>query len=863
MSSALHSDQYRARRELVAKARYVHGIDFIEVMPSQTELHVHFIQGDEEKNESLHRLLHTIANNPSLIEIVGNTQRVGIKEVDYTAASLKIVVHASGGFSNYLLKFGDLPKEEFENPPVLDPIIGRREFSFKATCVSTQDCLPRQTCDGGRRHEPIIDYLAKDYASFRRALLDWLPTLMPSWQERLEADFGITLVELLAYVADNLSYYQDAVANEAWLETARQRISVRRHARLIDYRMHDGASARLLVMVKVSQGSAGVIPRGTTFLPRIERSTAALRDKMNLVKIDAAIADDACSAASVVFEAIADTSVDSELNELKIHSWLREEYCLPKGATSLDLMGDFAGFVKVGNLLLLEEMMVLRPSTATAKQRGTGATPDSSVVSSEQTRRHLVRVTEVDNRHRDPLAGIVVTRIFWSSDDALPFDFCVKSSRPLYHIVGVVRGNLVLADHGQRIKGELHSGPIMADDVIPARAHRIHLNEGPLSFRVPITSEEGSASARTLMTVEPHRGRPQVRVDMLPPDEKFEKELVENWYAQPDLLAAGPFDNAFMVETDNEGRAVLRFGLDEFGRAPPQNYSLAATYRIGVGTVGNIGSGVIAHFIPPDSSGDLEPPAGENRLLDPFPAIESVTNPLPGWGGIDPETIEHVKETAPAAIHHRQFRAVTADDYAEIAQRHPEVGRAMATIRWTGSWQTVFVTIDPQGRIDLNGSKLLERLKTYVQQHALAGYDVDVEGPNYVPLDLAFSVQVDADQFSDDVESEILKQLSDEQFPDGKVGFFHPDNFTFGQPLYLSALLARIESVPGVVAVILDADAGPPKISFRRQDESEAASVSNLERGSIEVSRLEVIRVDNDQRAPENGLLRLTIVGGK
>jgi hypothetical protein len=41
----------------------------------------------------------------------------------------------------------------------------------------------------------------------------------------------IALVELLAYVGDQLSYYQDAVANEAYLETARQRISVKRHTR--------------------------------------------------------------------------------------------------------------------------------------------------------------------------------------------------------------------------------------------------------------------------------------------------------------------------------------------------------------------------------------------------------------------------------------------------------------------------------------------------------------------------------------------------------------------------------------------------------------------------------------------------------
>ena len=74
---------------------------------------------------------------------------------------------------------------------------------------------------------------------------------MPQWQERNPADLGVALVELLAYVGDHLSYQQDAVATEAYLGTARRRVSVRRHARLVDYPMHDGCNARAWVQVQV------------------------------------------------------------------------------------------------------------------------------------------------------------------------------------------------------------------------------------------------------------------------------------------------------------------------------------------------------------------------------------------------------------------------------------------------------------------------------------------------------------------------------------------------------------------------------------------------------------------------------------
>ena len=62
------------------------------------------------------------------------------------------------------------------------------------------------------------------------------------------------LVELLAYAADHLSYYQDAVATEAYLGTARRRVSVRRHARLLDYRIHEGCSARTFLHFTASTG---------------------------------------------------------------------------------------------------------------------------------------------------------------------------------------------------------------------------------------------------------------------------------------------------------------------------------------------------------------------------------------------------------------------------------------------------------------------------------------------------------------------------------------------------------------------------------------------------------------------------------
>ncbi len=102
-----------------------------------------------------------------------------------------------------------------------DAVLYQTEFSFKIDCPSDFDCACKDIKDL-QFIEPAIDYMAKDYSSFRRLALDRISLIAPDWKERNPADIGVVLVELLAYVGDHLSYYQDAVSTEAYLGTARQ-----------------------------------------------------------------------------------------------------------------------------------------------------------------------------------------------------------------------------------------------------------------------------------------------------------------------------------------------------------------------------------------------------------------------------------------------------------------------------------------------------------------------------------------------------------------------------------------------------------------------------------------------------------------
>ena len=107
-----------------------------------------------------------------------------------------------------------------------------------------------------------IDYLAKDFGSFQQALSEFSALRYPAWVERSEADLGVMLMEVLAAMADELSYYQDRVAAESTIQTATQRLSVVRHARLVDYEPAPATVANTVLQLDVAAPPPGSPPRG-------------------------------------------------------------------------------------------------------------------------------------------------------------------------------------------------------------------------------------------------------------------------------------------------------------------------------------------------------------------------------------------------------------------------------------------------------------------------------------------------------------------------------------------------------------------------------------------------------------------------
>ena len=110
---------------------------------------------------------------------------------------------------------------------------------------------------------PQVDYTSRDYAAISADLQNLIPNFLPDWTNRDPADFGITLIELFAYMGDLMSYYIDRSANEAFLTTASQRQSVLQIANLLNYTPSGLIDATTTLEFTNSTTSAITVPAGT------------------------------------------------------------------------------------------------------------------------------------------------------------------------------------------------------------------------------------------------------------------------------------------------------------------------------------------------------------------------------------------------------------------------------------------------------------------------------------------------------------------------------------------------------------------------------------------------------------------------
>ena len=1015
------------------RATKLFGLDYVEVSDDQLTLTVFFLGKAPQKLEKANLLLSGGRRIRDVQITDLRVQRVKDPTLD---DYMEVTVNKPGDFSTYTLSVvatDDSGKPTGEPMPGFDSFYSSVQFSFKTGCPSPLDCKPQDVCPPPKRTQPDINYLAKDYESFKQLILDRLALIMPGWTETHEPDIGITLVELLAYVGDYLSYYQDAVATEAYLGTARERISVRRHARLVDYAMHEGCNSRTWITIKTDQANFDLDLTRIYFVTSFPGAPGnTILSSSDLVNVPASSYD--------IFQPLWPShsiTLYSAHNEIHFYTWGNCQCCLAQGATAATLVDQWipvqtqpptntppsgttpgsgtptgttpgtpgttapggapasgptsspaaashatspppsvtatsdgppntvrALNLKVGDVLIFEEVIGAK----------TGNPADA-----DPTHRQAVRLTKVTPAI-DPLYhpyskdfGQPVVEIEWDALDALTFTLCISSEAPpplcdCMENVSVARGNVLLVDYGGNSGGDLGTVPTQSAtpkcpcccepaqiEVLPGLFRPV-LSQQPLTFSQPLPPP---CSAEDLLLQDPRQALPQIWLQSIPPgpvvpasppasstngtapvaqnvatpplcakplfgfsdlddptalalrlqrpgdpDSQFLfskltpatqqlltqwngvgpvktqdpqlftalvtdlTALLQTWWPRLDLLESGPGDRVFVVEVDNNGYGHLRFGDGYLGYMPDAGTAFRANYRVGNGTAGNIGRETLTYIVFRD-----EKVGG---------VVLAPRNPFPATGGTDPEPIEDVKLFAPYAFKNQLERAITAADYAAIAEDNdrrlsirdslensvPDIcgepfvrlQSAKAELRWTGSWYTMLVALDPMDS-ETSDQELLDEITAYLTPFNRLGYDLLVAPARYVPLTVSLTVCVLPNYLRGHVESAVLDALSNRVLPDGSLGFFHPDNLSFGNGIDASRLIAAVQAVPGVQNVTLT-ELERFEISEPANDPK--ASTEEVPAGSVlSMGPLEIAQLDNDPDFPENGVLTLDVRGGR
>ena len=734
------------------------------------------------------------------------------------AQSLVLTTSSIGDYSTYSL---DVAFENASGDTLIDPLLASIPFKFRPGCFNL-NCAPTFETGTPAADQPVIDYLARDFDSIKHVLINAMRARVPQWEPTSEVDLDMVILDLIAADADELCDFQDRVMQEAYLGLARKRVSLARHARLMDYHIHQGNQASTWLVAEVDSNLT--IPAGTgvwTGEKWEDRGT-------------------------VVFVTEADRDCLVDLNRLELYDWGGVATALDAGATEAELalpsslnpllqgdaetLRDHLRRPDVTHLVIEE---VLNPETGRVNGRDT-------------TKRQLLNLLDDDSVADvgyDPVAGHFFVRVRWREADRLTRRYCFITrcpGQPPTSGVSLFHGNLVTANQGRphRLVARPPTedlGPSDAKSFV--RYDEVHWEatswgtvvdvlQAPLAYRDTPPGGEAAPVSSAVVSVSGFSGP---------------------WEEHIDLIESEDGDQHYQVETDEVNLSRLRFGNGVNGMQLDNDATVICEYQVGGGAAGNVGSDTITGFDPA-----------------PLPDLKVLRNPFDVVNGRDLEPRDEIIRRVPEAYRARQLRAVTLADYVARAEELPGVAHAYARYAWTGSWRTVQVSIDPAGTTVLDEPARRE-IAAHLDAVRLIGEDLEVRPARFVALDIVMTLCAHPNYWPEDLDIELQRTFSAGYTAHGAPGFFNPDSWTFGQPLYASQLIGRALAVTGIdraLSVAMrrwNAGTGPSTTVVTIDPDDLPEDTPEF----IAVQPFEIIQVANDPDHLERGRIIFDIRGGR
>ena len=531
-----------------------------------------------------------------------NVQVTAVAAIPGQANSLRLTLEPIGDYSTYTLTstFNGVAAPGDALPRAMDPIFNRLHFKFRPGCFNLA-CAPAGASAPPEDLAPAIDYLARDYESFRHVLMTAMAARVKGWAPTSEADLDQVLIDLVAARGDEIADSHDRVMAERGMGTARKRVSLARHARLVDYHLHQGQQAVTTLVVEALTGPPTELPAATA--PTWTVSTGPTD-----------------SEGAVAFATFADRRqwrrlAFPDLNRLRLYSWSGAVVALLAGSTSADLVIADTGAATQARALRIRDLLL----GVAVEQAGAAADLDASVnalllaemlnpetgTSNGHRLQRRQRLTLLNGPARaqalqDPVTGDWFCRVGWRAVDALaqPYCFSVSCGGVAKDDVSLFFGNLAEIAHGSprqtsfvaegaqlpadlslagvatdSARWTLRTRPLGAALIACGAEARLPRNPsiGPLAYQA--TPADGSRPARSTLVVD-----------------VISAGSTRRWSGQIDLIESQGSDEHFVVETDEGQFSTLRFGDGVNGAPLPEDAVVICRYQSGQGEAGNVGA---------------------------------------------------------------------------------------------------------------------------------------------------------------------------------------------------------------------------------------------------------------------------------
>ncbi|MGA1989387.1 MAG: putative baseplate assembly protein [Candidatus Sulfotelmatobacter sp.] len=315
---------------------------------------------------------------------------------------------------------------------------------------------------------------------------------------------------------------------------------------------------------------------------------------------------------------------------------------------------------------------------------------------------------------------------------------------------------------------------------------KVNANVAAATAGSPVTELLGSGSAATTNQQFQLKQSPLTYVSA-PTQSGSQSSLTVSangakWTGVPTLYDQAPTAQVYTTLNLPGGIAQVTFGDGVEGATlPTGTNNIQASYRVGIGSAGNVAAGAIT------------------TLVDRPVGVSGVTNPQAATGGQDAQSVDDIRTNAPLSVL-TLGRAVSLADYQNFAATYPGIVKAAAMWVPSGPYRGIWLTVAASGGTQLlptdqTWSNLIASLESY------GSPNVAVNVQSFYETTFGFSANIlyDPAYSQPAVEAAVMTLLQTT---------YSFANQTFGQGVYADEIAALIQGVTGVIAV----NVSPPKV---------------------------------------------------